>query len=106
MGLVSLLENEGERIEGKQVGVYSYGSGCGAEFFLCNMKKGLKKIIDGLQFREQLERRKKITFEQYVQIYSKTWEEILYHPGEAEVFKDKYTRFVFTGFKDHKRQYL
>jgi len=106
MGLVSLLETEREKVEGKRVGIFSYGSGCGAEFFLCEMKKGLSGIITGLRFKEQLERRKNVTFEKYIQTYSKSWEEVLYHPGEVEAFKDSFTRFVFIGFKDHKRQYL
>jgi hydroxymethylglutaryl-CoA synthase len=106
MGLISLMETEREKLEGKRVGVFSYGSGCGAEFFLCCMKTGIQEIIRGLRFRELLERRKKVTFEKYVQTYSKSWEETFYHPGEVEVFKDSFTRFVFTGFQDHKRQYL
>jgi hydroxymethylglutaryl-CoA synthase len=106
MGLISLLETEGEKSEGKRVGIFSYGSGCGAEFFLCEMKTGTGAIIRGLRFKEILERRKGITFEKYVQTYSKSGEEIFYHPGEVEAFKDAFTRFVFTGFKDHRRQYL
>jgi hydroxymethylglutaryl-CoA synthase len=106
MGLVSLLENERERVEGKRIGIFSYGSGCGAEFLLYNMKSKIRTIIDSLHFKEQLDTRKKITFEQYIQFYSKSWEEVFYYPDEANSFKNKYTRFVFTGFKDHKRQYV
>lgn len=106
MGLVSLLETERERTEGKKVGIFSYGSGCGAEFFLLQFQAGLGDIIKRLRFKEQLERRKKVTFETYVQTYSKTWAEIMYHPGEVEAYKDSFTRFVFIGFKDHKRQYI
>ena len=106
MGLISLLEIEGEKTAGKQVGIFSYGSGCGAEFFICQVKTDIGPTLRGLRFKELLDRRKKITFEKYVQTHSKGWEEIFYHPGEVEVFKDTFTRFVFTGFKDHKRQYL
>jgi hydroxymethylglutaryl-CoA synthase len=106
MGLISLLETEGEKAEGKQVGLFSYGSGCGAEFFICRIKTGIRDRIKGLRFKEQLERRKKVTFEKYMQTYSKSSEEIFYYPVEIEAFKDSFTRFVFTGFKDHKRQYL
>jgi hydroxymethylglutaryl-CoA synthase len=106
MGLVSLLEAEGQKTAGKRVGIFSYGSGCGAEFFLCEIKTDIGPIIERLRFKEQLARRKRVTFEKYVQTYSKSWEEILYHPGEVECFKDSFTRFVFVGFKDHKRQYL
>jgi hydroxymethylglutaryl-CoA synthase len=105
MGLVSLLENEGAKVEGKKVGMFSYGSGCGAEFFLCHIKRGIGDLIHSIGFREQLEGRKKITFEQYTQFYSKTGEEIIYYPEETKGFKNKYTKFVFTGFKEHRRQY-
>ncbi|MEW6442986.1 MAG: hydroxymethylglutaryl-CoA synthase [bacterium] len=105
MGLMSLLVTAGKRMEGSRVGLFSYGSGCGAEFMVCEVNRGIGAILDGLGFAEQLARRKRVTFEQYVQIYSKSSEEILYHPGETEAFKDRFTRFVFTGFKDHKRQY-
>ncbi len=106
MGLVSLLEAEVDRMDGKQVGVFSYGSGCGAEFFLCRMKEGIQEIIRGIRFREQLERRRRVTFEEYVQWYSKSQAETFYHPEEVEAHKDAFTRFTFIGFKDHKRQYV
>jgi len=105
MGLVSLLVTERERCEGRRVGVFSYGSGCGAEFFLCHLKKDLAAVIDGLRFREQLARRTKVSVEEYVEIYSRHRREIRYHPREVVPHKDPFTRFVFTGFKDHKRQY-
>ncbi len=106
MGLISLLETEREKVAGKKVGIFSYGSGCGAEFFVCQINSEISDIIRNLHFREQLERRKKITFEKYVQTYSKSGEEVIYYPGEAETYKDRFTRFVFMGFKDHRREYL
>ena len=106
MGLVSILENEKEKAGGKRIGIFSYGSGCGAEFLLYNMKPDIRDIVASLHFREQLERRKKLTMEQYTQFYSKTSEEVLYYPSEANSFKTGDTRFIFTGFKDHKRQYV
>lgn len=105
MGLVSLLESEGEKAEGKKIGLFSYGSGCGAEFLLCYVKPGISEIVNSIGFKEQLENRKRLTFEQYVNFYSKSGEEVIYYPEEAKGFKNKYTRFVFTGFQNHKRQY-
>ena len=106
MGMASLLETERNRVDGKRVGVFSYGSGCGAEFFVCQMKTGIHKIVEGIGFQEQLNRRKAVTFEQYVQWYSKSRAETLYHPEEVKAHKDPFTRFTFIGFKDHKRQYV
>jgi len=105
MGVVSLLETERKRAEGKRVGVFSYGSGCGAEFFLCHMKKEIGRVIEGLRFREQLDRRQRISFEQYVEIYSKERRQTRYCPQEALPHKDAFTRFVFTGFQNDKRRY-
>jgi hydroxymethylglutaryl-CoA synthase len=105
MGLMSLLENEREKTADKKVGMFSYGSGCGAEFFLCHINPDIGDRLDSLGFKDQLEKRKKITFEQYTQFYSKSGEEIVYYPEETKGFKNEYTRFVFTGFKEHRRQY-
>ena len=106
MGLISLLETEREKVAGKKVGIFSYGSGCGAEFLICNMKENVGSIIDGLQFRKQLDRREKISIEHYTHIYSKGLQDVKYFPEEVRLFKDEYTKFVFTGIKDHKRQYI
>lgn len=106
MGLVSLLENERENVAGKNVGIFSYGSGCGAEFLLCRINKNIINIIDALQFKKQLESRKKLTNEQYTHFYSKSNEETIFHEEEAKGFKNDFTKFVFTGFKAHKRQYV
>ncbi len=106
MGLVSLLESEREEVEGKKVGIFSYGSGCGAEFLICNIKENAQKLIDGLNFKKQLDRRKKISIEHYTHIYSQKPQDVRYFPQEVRHFKDEYTQFVFTGIKDHKRQYV
>jgi hydroxymethylglutaryl-CoA synthase len=106
MGLVSLLEMEREKAGGKKAGIFSYGSGCGAEFLICNIKDNVAGIIDSLNFKKQLDRRKQISMEHYTHIYSQRLPEIKYFPEEVEHFKDEYTRFVFTGIKDHKRQYV
>ena len=100
------MESERNKIEGKNIGIFSYGSGCGAEFMLCQIKSGISPIIKNLKFIEQMKRRKKITFEQYTQIYSKSGEEIFYFPEEAKGYKDQFTKFVFTGFNEHKRMYI
>jgi len=106
MGLVSLLEAEREKVEGKQVGLFSYGSGCGAEFMLCSINRGISSILDRLQFRQQLDRRKRISFEEYEYIYSNQEERSSYHPHTAEDFNDPFAYFIFNGVKDYKRQYL
>ena len=106
MGLMSLLEEERERVEGKKIGVFSYGSGCGAEFFICDVKPNIKNIIKRLDFIKQLDRRKKISIDHYTHIYSKQDKDVIFFSPEVQNFKDNFTRFVFKGIKDHKRQYI
>jgi len=106
MSLISLLESERSRISGKKVGLFSYGSGCGAEFMVFKVKKNIQQIIENIKFLEQINRRKELTFEQYTQFYSKSSEEINYYPAEVSQYKDSFTKFVFTGFKNHKRNYI
>jgi hydroxymethylglutaryl-CoA synthase len=106
MGLVSLLESEREKAENKKIGIFSYGSGCTSEFLLYRTKTKLSEIINSVHFKDQLEKRKKITIEEYTRLYSKNWEEDSPSAGETNFLKNEYTRFVFTGFKDYKRQYV
>ncbi len=106
MGLVSLLENEREKAEDKRIGAFSYGSGCMAEFLVYHTKTKLSKIIDSLHFKDQLDKRKKITFEEYTQFYSNSREEVFYPPDDINSLKTQYTKFLFAGIKDHKRQYI
>jgi hydroxymethylglutaryl-CoA synthase len=105
MGLVSLLEQEREKAEDKRIGLFSYGSGCMAEFLVYHTNTNIGKIIDSLHFKDQLDKRKKITFEEYTRFYSKNQEGVSYSPGEINSLKNQYTKFLFTGFVDHKRQY-
>ena len=106
MGLMSLLETEREKVEGKRVGIFSYGSGCDAEFFICDINPDIKSIIKNLHFKEQLERREQISIDHYTHIYSKQDKDVIYFAPEIQNFKDDFTHFVFKGIKDHKRQYI
>lgn len=106
MGLVSLLENERERAEDKSIGAFSYGSGCTAEFLLYRTKTKIGEIIDSLHFKDQLDKRTKISMEKYTQFYSNNGEEEFDLPAETSSLKNEYTKFVFTGFNHHQRQYI
>jgi hydroxymethylglutaryl-CoA synthase len=106
MGLISLLEQEREKIEDKRIGLFSYGSGCMSEFLVYHTKKNIGKIIDSLHFKDQLEKRKRITFEDYTRFYTKSQEGLVPLSGDIQSLKNQYTKFLFTGFVDHKRQYV
>ena len=105
MGLTSLLEVEKERVTGKKVGIFSYGSGCGAEFIVCKFNSKMASKIKELNFQKQMHRRKKISIEHYTHIYSQKEQDFVFFTEEVQNFKDDFTKFVFIGIKDHKRKY-
>ncbi len=106
MGLMSLLENEKEKAAGKKIGIFSYGSGCGAEFFICDVKEKIDDVLNKLDFQKQLDRRKKISIDHYTHIYSQNIQDVVFFSAEVQNFKDDFTKFIFKGIKDHKRQYV
>lgn len=106
MSLVSLMEEKGKDLEGKIVGVFSYGSGCGAEFFPIYIGKGIRQQIKCLSFKKQLKRRRKITIEEYTELYSKSNGKKLIKPEDIPRNKNEFTRYFFLGIKNHKRMYV
>lgn len=49
LALASLLDAEATALEGRRVGLFSYGSGCGAEFFAGRVLPGAGAVVAGLQ---------------------------------------------------------
>jgi hydroxymethylglutaryl-CoA synthase len=67
LALASLLHHEAADIEGKRVGMFSYGSGCGAEFFAGRVAAGAGAVVAGLDLAAPLadERRRRLTIPEY-----------------------------------------
>jgi hydroxymethylglutaryl-CoA synthase len=105
MGLISLIENVPDKLINKNIGIFSYGSGCGAEFLIAHIGKGITKQVKLLKLKKQIERCKKITINEYEDLYGEkaSSESII----QNEIIKpgDEFSRYLFTGVKDHKRQY-
>ncbi len=106
MGLISLMEEAGRDLEGKSVGVFSYGSGCGAEYFPAYIGEGIRKQVKYLNFAEQLKRRRKIDFQEYTGLYSQSKRKETLNPDDALRNKNEFSRHFFLGIKDHKRMYV
>jgi hypothetical protein len=104
MGLISLLETEGEDLGKTGRHIQLWKRVWGRIFHLPNEERHQPRPFVGCASKN-FWTGGRITFKMR-QTHSKGWEETFYHPGEVEVFKDTFTRFVFTGFQDHKRQYL
>lgn len=65
MAIASLLHAEASVLEGARVGLFSYGSGCGAEFFAARVSAGAGAFAKQLALDEPLRDRVRLSFEEY-----------------------------------------
>jgi hydroxymethylglutaryl-CoA synthase len=65
LALASLLHAEAGELEGKRIGLFSYGSGCAAEFFAGRVVAGAGKFVDELKLAEPLANRRCYTIPEY-----------------------------------------
>jgi hydroxymethylglutaryl-CoA synthase len=68
LALASLLEGEAAELEGKRIGLFSYGSGCAAEFFAGRVAAGAGAFADKLALAEPLLNRRRYTIPEYEMI--------------------------------------
>lgn len=68
LALASLLDVEAESLEGKRVALFSYGSGCAAEYFVGEVVKGAGAFARKLALSEPLEKRRRYTVAEYEEI--------------------------------------
>ncbi|MGH7896121.1 MAG: hydroxymethylglutaryl-CoA synthase family protein [Candidatus Binatia bacterium] len=95
--LASLLEDEGRTLAGRRIGLFSYGSGCCAEFFTGLVPAGAAGL-GATGVRESIARRRLIDVPTY---------ERLLHDGEqgGTVPADFTGDFVFHGVRNDRRVY-
>jgi len=65
LALASLLDTEAESLEGKRVALFSYGSGCGAEYYVGEVVKGAGAYVKALKLSQPLENRRRYTIAEY-----------------------------------------
>jgi hydroxymethylglutaryl-CoA synthase len=65
LALASLLDAEAGDLEGKRIGLFSYGSGCTAEYFAGRVQPGAGELVKQLKLSEPLEHRRKLTIPEY-----------------------------------------
>jgi len=69
LSIISLLENCNQDLSNQRVGLYSYGSGCVAEFFSGVVQPGYRKMLDVEYHKKLLETREELSIEQYEIFY-------------------------------------
>jgi len=75
VALASLLHAESATLAGQRIGLFSYGSGCAAEFFAGRVVAGAGEFVAQLKLAEPLENRRRYTIPEYEAIRN----------GDAEV---------------------
>ncbi|WP_433498358.1 hydroxymethylglutaryl-CoA synthase family protein [Sphaerimonospora sp. CA-214678] len=124
LALASLLDHaEADEVDGgARVGLYSYGSGCSAEFFSGTVDAGSRRAVAAMGIGEALNRRRRLTFAEYADLLSQT-SRVLVPEENRRVDLDAYADFlpvgwtpgqatagrhpllVHTGTKDYHREY-
>jgi len=102
LSLISLLENANQDLAGQRIGLYSYGSGCAAEFFSAEVVPGYRHVIDDNFHKDLFRKRQALTFDEYLAFYHYQL------PDDGSPHDVPYYatgRFRLSHYKDHKRYY-
>ncbi|MHA2062577.1 MAG: hydroxymethylglutaryl-CoA synthase family protein, partial [Candidatus Sifarchaeia archaeon] len=105
MSLISLMEEKGGDLKGRNVGIFSYGSGCGSEFFPIRIGDGIRQQVNRINFVEQLRKRRKISFHEYTELYSESGRKGVINSKDILRNKSEFSRYFFLGVEDHRRIY-
>ncbi len=102
IGLCSLLENTSEDLTGKRIGLFSYGSGCVAEFFTGWIQQGYADALHTADHKALLDARTELNFDQYLDLYH------FPNPtdgGEHPIPEMTQGRYRLAAISHHKREY-
>jgi len=105
LALASLLEAEAAELEGQRIGLFSYGSGCCAEYFAGRVVKGAGAFADSLELAAPLKDRRKYTFAEYEQIRLRD-EEADKRPVNGEAHELPEGSVAFVGVDADRRVYI
>lgn len=102
VGLCSLLDRATDELAGRRVGLFSYGSGCVAEFFSGVVQPGFREHIRAAAHEKMLAERTELSFQQYEDIFN------LRFPtdgGDHHFTRYRTGTFRLAGVSQHKRLY-
>ena len=105
LALASLLEAEADKLEGQRIGLFSYGSGCCAEYFAGRVQPGAGAFADRLQLAAPLKDRRRYTFAEYEQIRLRD-EEADKRPVNGESHELPEGSIAFVGVDADRRVYI
>ena len=101
-GFCSLLDNAPAALDDLRIGLFSYGSGCMAEFFSGVVPRGYREHLFTDVHQAMLDTRTPVTYRQYEDIFNYG----VPRDGADHVFAPyRGGPFRLAGIKDHKRRY-
>ena len=105
VGFCSLLDHYAQKaqdLSGDRVGLFSYGSGCVAEFFSGVLQTGYQAHLFTKSHLAQIAQRKPLSYRDYLAYYQQP------QPNDANITFDTYHTgpYRLAGIQDHKRYYL
>lgn len=104
LSLAGLLERQDAAIAGQRIGLFSYGSGCCAEFFSGSVGPDASLWRGRIGVAEALERRTEVDYQTYVQM--RTAVEAMSRDGSfREPGSEANGHIRFLGIRDHRRIY-
>jgi hydroxymethylglutaryl-CoA synthase len=101
-GLTSLLDRSAEDLSGRRIGLFSYGSGCMAEFFSGVVRAGYRDALFASEHAALLESRTELEYQQYEDIFQLT---VPTDGGEHAFAQYRTGPFRLAGISQHKRVY-
>lgn len=102
LAILSTLENSNENLEGKYLGIYSYGSGATGEFYDAKVLPGYRDHLLIDRHTEMLAQRDAVSYEEYV----KLWHAVeVSDTGSANIPNEAHGRYRLSSIDEHKRIY-
>lgn len=101
-GLCSLLDHSAEPLDGRRIGLFSYGSGCMGEYFSGVVQPDSRKHLFSEQHKAQLAGRTELTYQQYEDIFQLV---VPTDGGDHTFARYRTGPFRMSGISQHKRKY-
>ena len=102
VGLASLLDCSNDRLDGNSVALFSYGSGCMAEFFKGDISDGYRQWILKDYHQELLSNRRELSYKEYTEFYNY---KLPIDGGNCETPRTMTGPFRLSGIRRHSRVY-
>ncbi len=105
LALIDLLRQSAEASEGREISLFSYGSGCGATFCMGQVTEGAGKWREALDPGKQLAGRRRLAIDEYESMLTES--EQADHAGSLNPVRYGLNGGLFyVGTRDHCRQYV